>query len=150
MREAWWAELGGAELAAELAHIVMREIPNTWSAKSFEEQLGRDGNTVWVVRRDRLLVGFLLVERVLDELNILNIAVAQDVRRQGVARELLTRAFSDASDSGVDVVHLELRASNTVAKALYEEFGFVVVGSRPRYYERREDAVLMSLKLRSV
>ena len=78
---------------------------------------------------------------------VLNIVVDRSSRRAGVARAMPTRAIADASGSAVDVVHLEVRASNTAARALYESLGFHVVGKRPRYYERREDAILMSLRL---
>jgi ribosomal-protein-alanine N-acetyltransferase len=143
----WTVERVGAEIAPELAALAAREIPNAWSVNAVADQLQRHGNAVWIVRSDSDLLGFLLVERVLDESTILNIAVDRRWRRRGIAAEMLSRAITDASESGVDVVHLELRASNTVAKALYEGFGFSVVGNRPRYYERREDAILMSLKL---
>jgi ribosomal-protein-alanine acetyltransferase len=131
----------------ELASLASREIPNAWSVQAFSDQLRRDGSSLWIVRLESNLVGFLLLERVLDELTVLDIAVDRGLRRQGVAREMLSRALAGASESGVDVVHLELRESNTVARALYEALGFRAVGKRPRYCERREDAVLMSLKL---
>jgi ribosomal-protein-alanine N-acetyltransferase len=145
--ERWSAEIAGVEIAGELASLAAGEIPNAWSARSFSDQLQRQGNSVWIVRRDSDLVGFLLLERVIDETTVLNIVVDRSSRREGVAREMLTRAIADASGSAVDVVHLEVRASNSAARALYESLGFRVVGKRPRYYERREDAILMSLRL---
>jgi ribosomal-protein-alanine N-acetyltransferase len=135
------------DAASEMADLALRESTHGWGAESLAKQLQRDGNRAWVVRKGGVLVGFLLVERVLDELTVLNIVVEPESRRRGIGEQMLTRALADASDSGVDVVHLELRASNVAAKALYEGLGFRVVGKRPRYYERSEDAVLMSLKL---
>jgi ribosomal-protein-alanine N-acetyltransferase len=38
---------------------------------------------------------------------------------------------------------LEVRDSNRSAQELYRRFGFVPVGVRPKYYENRDDAIVM-------
>lgn len=83
----------------------------------------------------------------LDELHVLLVIVAPALRRRGGGSALLRVALERARQRAVAVVHLDVRASNGPALALYRRHGFLAVGRRPRYYEGREDAVLMSLRL---
>ena len=76
---------------------------------------------------------------------VLLVVVAEDARRRGIGRALLAAALARAP--AARVAHLEVRASNAAAIALYERLGFVAVGRRPRYYEGREDAVSMRCRL---
>ena len=48
-----------------------------------------------------------------------------------------------AVDRGCTAWTLEVRASSTGAQALYRSFGFAPAGVRARYYEGREDAIVM-------
>jgi len=76
------------------------------------------------------------------------IAVAPERQRQGWARRLLEALVRELRQCGVAGVHLEVRASNEAAQALYAQLGFAETGRRPRYYSAPvEDAVLLSLAL---
>jgi ribosomal-protein-alanine acetyltransferase len=110
---------------------------------------GRAGNRSLLAREDapQRIVGFLVGEQIVDELHILNVVVEPTLRRRGLGRALLRRSLEEASAAGLDVVHLEVRASNRAALSLYEGHGFQPVGVRPRYYSDGDDAVLMSLRL---
>jgi len=81
-----------------------------------------------------------------DEVHLLNIAVAQDWHGRGLARTLLAELRQRCRQRGAAAVWLEVRPSNERARALYEREGFVEVGLRKRYYPAatgREDAVVM-------
>jgi ribosomal-protein-alanine N-acetyltransferase len=138
----------------EIAGLAARALGGAWSERGFADQASKRGAVLWTARagpRSELL-GYLVGERVLEELHVLSVGVEPARRRQGIGRSLVARALAAASSAGVDVVHLELRESNRAARCLYEGFGFVEVGRRPRYYrcrERHEDAVLMTLVLRA-
>jgi [ribosomal protein S18]-alanine N-acetyltransferase len=82
---------------------------------------------------------------VAGEAHIHNLAVAPENRRQGLGRLLLRLALEAASRQGARVVHLEVRAGNAPARALYRAAGFREVGQRAGYYSApAEDAVLLS------
>lgn len=88
--------------------------------------------------------------QVFDELQIMQIAVARAFRRRGLA-EAMTHALVDSA-SDVAVVMLEVRLSNTAARALYTKLGFIESGYRKNYYAvgasgSGEDAVLMELQV---
>src|SRR5262245_3022595 len=98
----------------------------------------------WVGREDGRIVGYICLWEVADELHVTNVAVHPDLRRRGVARALLESVFARARAAGSRMVMLEVRPSNTEALALYESFGFHVVGRRRGYYyDTGEDALVM-------
>ncbi len=102
----------------------------------------------FVLREASRLVGYICLWEVADELHITNIAVHPDSRRRGFGRALLGRTLDDARDRALRLVVLEVRPSNMEARALYESFGFHVVGRRRGYYyDTGEDALVMEATL---
>lgn len=92
------------------------------------------------------VVGVIVIWLILDEAHIASLAVHPDFRQQGIAKQLLIAALRGAIKEGARQATLEVRAGNYIAQNLYRQFGFVVVGRRPRYYlDNQEDAVLMTL-----
>lgn len=101
-----------------------------------------------VVRDDGRLVGYICVWEVADEMHITNIAVHPDERRRGIGRSLLGSILEEARRRATRAVVLEVRPSNSEARALYEAFGFRVVGRRRGYYyDTGEDALVMEVAL---
>jgi ribosomal-protein-alanine N-acetyltransferase len=81
---------------------------------------------------------------VFDELHINSLAVDTARRRHGLARALLIHVLDEAVRAGATAATLEVRSSNTAARALYEGLGFKVEGIRRDYYQDpREDAVIL-------
>jgi ribosomal-protein-alanine N-acetyltransferase len=98
-----------------------------------------DGGTV---------VGFLVAGVVAPEAELETIAVAGEVQGHGIGKMLLLALSEELGRDGIDVVHLEVRASNERALGFYRAMGFAEAGRRTRYYaDPEEDAVLMGLKL---
>jgi ribosomal-protein-alanine N-acetyltransferase len=96
---------------------------------------------LWVSVRDSRVAGFL-VSRALTagEREVLNLAVAPEFRRQGMARDLLAALLAEASGA----IYLEVRESNRAARNTYKSMGFQEVGKRQEYYENPlEPAIVM-------
>ena len=92
------------------------------------------------------VVGMIVNWIILDEVHIATLAVHPDYRRFGIARKLLVHGLLEGAQRGGRLAYLEVRAGNLAAQALYQRFGFVVAGVRPRYYkDNSEDALLMTL-----
>jgi len=92
------------------------------------------------------VVGYIGFWLIVDEAHISTLAVHPDWRGQGIGRLLLRRGLNLAAESGAQLATLEVRRSNQAAIQLYREFGFSIVGRRPRYYrDNDEDALLMTL-----
>lgn len=146
----WEVALAAPGETAALAGLAADALARGWSPASLASELGAPDAWAWTLREPQqgsTPLGLLLARRVLDELNILVVAVAPARRRRGGGSALVRAALARARQEALTVVHLEVRASNGAALALYRRHGFLAVGRRPRYYEGREDAVLMSLDL---
>ncbi|MCL4684107.1 GNAT family N-acetyltransferase [Myxococcota bacterium] len=146
----WCVRAARIEETETLAALAAQAPARGWSAASFAAELARPGGWAWALREragPATPQGLLLARPVLDELHVLLVIVAPALRRRGGGSALLRVALERARQRAVAVVHLDVRASNGPALALYRRHGFLAVGRRPRYYEGREDAVLMSLRL---
>jgi ribosomal-protein-alanine N-acetyltransferase len=134
---------------AEVAALEELAFPDPWDKKTFARELINAFSRTFVCRdADGRLVGYIVYWIAGPEFHILNVATHPEARRKGVARMLINRCVSDALDEGAEFVALEVRTSNAPAKALYQRYGFVTVGIRPRYYKNGEDAEVMLLYLR--
>ena len=78
-------------------------------------------------------VGFALARGVLDEAELLLLAVIPDARRSGVGAALLRSVIADCAARGIASLHLEVRDGNDAVK-LYRNAGFSKVGERRDYY----------------
>jgi ribosomal-protein-alanine N-acetyltransferase len=136
-------------MAADLpavAELDQLSFSQPWSPQSFEYELGNPNARCWVAEVAGQVAGALVIWRVLDEAHIATIATHPDFRRHGIGRNLLRTGMDSAHAEGARIYHLEVRAGNVAAIHLYEEFGYEVVGRRPRYYkDNGEDALLMTL-----
>lgn len=120
-----------------------------WSRGAFVYEI--EQNRVarcYVIREANRLVGYICVWEVADEMHVTNIAVHPAARRRGIGRALLGSVLEDARQRAMRLVVLEVRPSNAEARALYESFGFRVVGRRRGYYyDTGEDALVMEAAL---
>jgi ribosomal-protein-alanine acetyltransferase len=116
-----------------------------WSEQSLLDLLAQ--GIACVAEHDRVVKGVLIGRVAADEFEILNLAVARDARRHGIARRLVKAALEQARAAGAVRTYLEVRASNQGAIDFYQQLGFSACGRRPHYYRHpSEDAVLMSLR----
>jgi ribosomal-protein-alanine N-acetyltransferase len=123
---------------------------SAWNRDQLEAELAQPTGFQFVVRRERTerIIAFLCGRIMADEAEILKLSVAQTERRKGVGRQLLHFVVKFYSEKGVKNFFLELRASNTAAKNLYEKEDFSIIGKRKNYYnEPAEDAILMQRKI---
>lgn len=115
-----------------------------WSERSIAYELTNPLSLWLVAMEDEKLVGYVGSQAVMDEADMMNIAVCPDHRRHGVAESLVAALCDKLKGRGVNSLTLEVRASNEPAKALYGKLGFVQVGRRPNYYrDPREDALIL-------
>ena len=101
--------------------------------------------SLWIVAVESgHVAGYVGAQSVMGEADMMNIAVAPDYRRQGIAESLVSELIARLKSNDVYCLTLEVRASNLPAIALYEKLGFVQVGRRPNYYTApKEDALIL-------
>jgi ribosomal-protein-alanine N-acetyltransferase len=120
-----------------------------WTRGNFSDSIDA-GYECWVAYRASSLVGYVVVMVEAGEAHLLNLSVAQRWQRQGVGGELTRFCMKLTRDGGAGRIFLEVRPSNTAARALYASHGFSEIGVRRDYYpgpDGREDALVMELAL---
>ena len=117
------AELTADHLPDVLA-IERASFADPWSMAAFRNFIVLY-RTSWVAIADGRVVGYIVTQWVLDEIHILNIAVAKSVRRLGIASRVLDYVFERAVGKRMKDVYLEVRESNEAARALYAIFASV-------------------------
>ncbi len=121
-----------------------------WNASMFLSELSSDAAAArswWVAHDNGELIGYaggMVVDR---DIEILNMAVAPEHRRAGIARKLLSHVSYDAQMLGCTSASLEVEDGNTAAIALYQSLGFTEVGRRRGYYGPGCDALVMQASL---
>lgn len=105
----------------------------------------------WVLHNDAgVICAYLIMQKLVDEVEVLTIGVAKNQQGQGFGHELLSRGLAElkASDPDLSACFLEVRVSNAPARALYAHADFIEVGRRKNYYldvasGQREDALIL-------
>ncbi len=139
----------GTEAAARLAAIHGASFSRAWSTLEFERLLGERG-----VVADGLFLGstakpsgFVMSRIVLDEAEILTVAIAPEARGKKYSAPLLTRHLDELSRRAVKTVHLEVEEGNEPALALYRRFGFKETGRRQGYYQKPDGTRVAALTM---
>ncbi len=135
----------------DLVEVVRAECERpAWTAVQFEEELAQPFAWQLVARvRDSLqFAGYLCWRTVVDEAEVMKLAVVPDLRRQGIAHLLLSAALKHMADQGAVTCFLEVRTSNTPAIKLDEKHGFALNGLRKKYYLAPcEDALILKCQM---
>ena len=119
-----------------------------WSVRFFLEEIGVPYSKSLLAEVGGQVVGYLVYWQLPTDVDIHNLAVHPDFRRQGIGRYLLDTMIRRASNRGSKHVTLEVRKSNTLAQKLYFSIGFSAKGVRKGYYsDDGEDAVVMALDI---
>jgi ribosomal-protein-alanine acetyltransferase len=118
-----------------------------WTDEAYGKRISQD--CALLANIDRHLVGALVFTNASPgEWEVENIVVDRAVRRQGIGAALIRELAVRAKEKGALRFHLEVRASNAPAIALYQKLGFVETTRRRGYYQNpEEDAILFSLAL---
>lgn len=119
-----------------------------WSVTSIETELSSRLSLWFVAMEGDTVVGYVGSQTVIDESDVMNIAVHPDYRRQGIGEALLETLADALREKGSRGLTLEARVSNTPAVSLYKKAGFLQVGLRKNYYRNpKEDALILRKEL---
>ncbi len=128
----------------QIAELEKLCFSDPWSENSVAGEL-ENPLSLWLVALDGdCVAGYVGSQSVLGETDMMNIAVAPNYRRQGVAEALVEELVRQLAENGNHSLTLEVRVSNDAAIRLYEKLQFVQIGRRPNYYHSpKEDAFIL-------
>ena len=131
---------------AQVAELEKLCFSAPWSENSIRYEL-TNPLSLWFVAVDgEKLLGYIGSQTVMDEADMMNVAVDPAARRRGIALRLVQALVQALAAKQVRALTLEVRAGNEPAKALYEQLGFLQVGRRPNYYRNPKDDALILRK----
>lgn len=132
------------EHLSEVASIEEMSFSLPWSLESLELMLTEQASAL-VALEDGRVLGYVGMMCVLDEGQIINLAVHPDARRRGVGRTLMEAAQTYAKERGIVFLSLEVRESNIAARSLYSSLGWEEQGIRKGFYSHPvENACVMT------
>lgn len=138
----------GFDELKKIAEIESKCIPDGWSLKAFEDWYDDKKTVVFAAVCNGEMIGFANGSWVLDEGELLNIAVLESYRNNGIAGELFEKMERFFSEKGIKIIYLEVREKNQPALSFYEKYGFIKNGFRKNYYRNPDDnGVLMMKKI---
>jgi len=124
--------------------IEQRSMPAPWSRMMFVSEIVKATSVCLGAFVEDALVAYVIVSRYVDAWHVMNLVVAPEHRRQGIATRLLATLFDLTGEDNRRGFTLEVRVSNDAAIELYESLGFRGQGIRRGYYtDNREDALIM-------
>ena len=136
-------ELGDLDAVEQ---IERRTYPTPWSRSMFAGEIAKPSSICFGAfdSESGRLVGYLIIARYVDAWHVMNIAVAPELQRRGIATLMLEQLFDLTADDEHRGYTLEVRVSNAAAIRLYERLGFESRGIRRGYYtDNHEDALIM-------
>lgn len=138
--------------ATELSQLHFQCFPRGWNSEEFQSYLENPIMHFFCAYHKEQLAGFLLLQVIEEDAEILTFCVSPNLRGQGVGQFLLKKAIANFSNNGGKEIILDVSKTNTIAIHIYRHFGFQPFAIRERYYKPfqgiQEDAVVMKLKIK--
>ena len=130
----------------KIVEIEKVSFSDPWDKQLFLDAIDSENKYLMVAEHGGEIEGYIVLEKVLDEGHITDLAVGGKYRKMGVASELVNDALALARGMDIKEIFLEVRGSNEAAKKLYSKFGFREIGKRKGYYPKaNEDALVLKL-----
>lgn len=135
----------------DILKIEQQVYSHPWSRGNFLDSLYSAYDIAGLRSRNQQLLGYFVLMPVLDEMHLLNLAVAGEVQGKGYARILLDNIYACVRKRNFSSILLEVRITNLRAIQVYQRAGFAEIGRRKAYYpvaeNQREDAIVMRMEL---
>lgn len=128
---------------SDLDNLDISNFDDFWNIDILKDELTSKTSQFICAKYENKIVGFAGIKIILDEADIMNIAIKEDYRRQGIATLLLNHILDICKEKGIKTINLEVNEENFSAISLYQKFDFKECGRRKQYYDNKYDAILM-------
>lgn len=132
--------------------VLLHELDKTafkdsWSIDTFRSELCVSTRRYIGMFDEDVLVGYIGMNLVIDECDIIRIAIHKDYQGRGLSKELFANAIEYMDSIGIEKILLEVSHVNEKAISLYERLGFKKIFHRPHYYHDGTDALIYQLNI---
>jgi len=127
----------------DLDNLNISEFDDFWNLDILKDELKSNNSEFIVAKLENEVVGFAGAKFIIDEADIMNIAVKSSYRKQGIASLLLKNLIDVCKNNNINSINLEVNKENFPAINLYKKYEFLEVGRRKNYYDGKFDAILM-------
>lgn len=129
----------------DLDNFNISDFDNFWNLDILKDELKSNNSKFIVAKLENEIVGFAGAKFIIDEADIMNIAVKSSYRKQGIASLLLKNLIDICKNNNINSINLEVNEENFPAINLYKKYGFLEIGRRKKYYDKKFDAILMRI-----
>ncbi|MEG1529819.1 MAG: ribosomal protein S18-alanine N-acetyltransferase [Clostridia bacterium] len=135
------------EYLSQMAEIEREAFDMPWTVNMFIPEVESENATYIVGVQDGEVLCYGGFHKVFDEAHITNIAVKSTARGHGVGQFMMSTLIAKARELDIKHMTLEVRDTNEIAIKMYLGFGFKVEGIRKKYYNNKNDALVMWLDI---
>ena len=135
------------ETAKSLEKIEKIIFGTAWNSEIIQEKIKNKKFKYWIYEVENSIKGYLGIQFLEEEIEILGIGVNQGSRRKNIATELMDELIEYFEKSEYKKIILEVRESNTVAQRLYKKYGFKKISKRKKYYVDEDAEVYQKEKI---
>ena len=135
------------ETARSLENIEKLIFGTAWNSQVIQEKIKNKKFKYWIYEVENSIKGYLGIQFLEEEIEILGIGVNQGSRRKNIATELMDELIEYFEKSEYKKIILEVRESNTVAQRLYKKYGFKKISKRKKYYVDEDAEVYLREKI---
>lgn len=129
----------------DIANILTTDFDEFWTKNILQNEIENENSYYIVAKLKSEIVGFAGIWFSVDDIHITNIVVRKDYRKKGIGNILLQELIKISKKTDKTSITLEVKSTNEPAKKLYEKHGFKIQGIRKKYYNNKEDAIIMTL-----
>lgn len=128
----------------EIKDILVEEFDDFWRPSILESELKSENSKYVVAKEAGKIVGFAGLWFSPIDAEITNIVTKKSERKKGIGSLLLDKLIEMAKEAGKDNISLEVNENNLPAGIMYEKAGFEIAGIRKKYYNGKDNAIIMT------
>lgn len=128
----------------KIKDILIEEFDDFWKPSILKSELESENSKYIVALDNNDIVGFAGIIILPDDAEITNIVTKKNERKKGIGKLLLAKLIEMAKEYEKDNISLEVNENNNAAIELYKKFNFEIVGCRKKYYNGKDNAIIMT------
>ena len=125
--------------------ILIDDFDDFWTYDVLQEELNNPNSEYFVAKLENNILGFAGIWKAVDDVHITDIVVKKSNRQTGIGSKLLEKLIQTAKSQNFNSITLD--EHNQPAINLYLKYGFKNVGFRKKYYNNKDNAIIMTKEL---